>query len=198
MFRQIFAYVAGCLGRNKSPLTEAELPDFTSDGGGYGTPPEPRRVIWEMDYQDGTKEMIFEDHLALAALLMAEKVGINSNWFRKDLSESDQKSFTVFVNCSDVFMWGCGDAEDLPYDDLQSLYEMWVKDPAWGTAVWCMQQRKMLPQGPVAKRIRQAGIWDIDNMGLRSSIDDAVNAKYAAAYVGPILSWENEGGMVRE
>jgi len=35
-----------------------------------------------------------------------------------------------------------------------------------GPAVWCIQQRKQMPQRPVEDRIRAGGIWDLDSMGL--------------------------------
>ena len=169
---------------------------FDDDDGnaGYGAMPEPRRVIWEMEYQDGRKEILFEPELALAALLLAEQVGLNAQWWRKDLPDPDRKMMAVFAHCSDVFAWGCSDAEDIPYAELRPLYEAWVKDPAWGVAVWCIQRRGTLPQAPLAKLIRAAGIWDLDTMGLRSNRYDGVCAHMAADRHAAASAWENEGG----
>lgn len=129
-------------------------------------------VIWTMDWDEwpnskkhGTEER-FEPTLALAHLLINEVVFINRLHWRDDVPEDVKQNITVFVNCNDVFAWGCADSEDLPLHELENLYRMWLKDPAWGSAVWCMQKRSWMPQKPVEKRIRAAGIWDLDRMNL--------------------------------
>lgn len=172
-------------------MSEIEINDGNV---GYGTAPEPSRVIWELECQDGRKEMIFQPEMALAALLIAEQVFVNSHWWHKDLPDADQKAMAVFVNCNDVFVWSCCDAEAMAYDDLRAVYEAWVKDPTWGCSVWCMQTRGQMPQSRVAKQIRSAGIWDLDAMGLRSNAYDGFCAAGAAAQREPELSMENEGG----
>lgn len=144
---------------------------------GYGVPPEPRRVIWEMTYHGGEKEMVFEDRLALAALLMAEEVFVNgAHWKGKDRAED----ITVLAICNDVFAWGCSDAEEVPWSELRNLYEHFVKDARWGVAVWCMKRRGEMPQRPVAARIREAGVWDLDGMGLEPNHYDATLAARSA------------------
>jgi len=59
---------------------------------------------------------------------------------------------------------------------------MWEKDPDWGVAVWCIGRRKQMPQKPIEKSIREAGVWDLDSMGLASNTQDAeTQAMFAAA-----------------
>lgn len=122
--------------------------------------------------KEGKEKIVFEDSMALAVLLAKEIVLINSYWWRKDLPESDRKNVGVFVICNDIFAWGCADAEDLPHEEIETLYKMWRKDPCWGPAIWCIKQRKQMPQKPVEEDIRKAGIWNLDEMGLNSNTMD--------------------------
>lgn len=131
-------------------------------------------VIWtlteddcEWDFEnDGKHEMVFETEGALALFLINGVVFLNSNWYQKDWPEDAQKRTSVLVNCNDIFAWACADAEPLPYSQIETLYRMFRKDPAEGAAVWCCIQRKEMPQAPVAKDIRKAGIWDLDSLNL--------------------------------
>lgn len=159
---------------------------------------EPDDVEWEMDWGANPpqgrpqKEPIFEQAMALAHLIMNEVVYINSHWWKHydleqdpetkkiksvpsqnpEWSAKDSELISVHVECNDVFAWGSADAEDLPYKEIKKLYQMWKKDPTWGSAIWCMQRRNQMPQGPVEKRIREAGIWDLDSMGLEPNAYD--------------------------
>ncbi len=122
-------------------------------------------IEFEFDGKNG-KTLVFNEENALAHLLLEGIVSINVTWWRKDLSESDQKAICVFVNCNDVFMWACSDAENLPYSEIENLYKMYLKDPDWGPAVWCMQKRNMMPQKPLYDRIKKQGIWNLKKMKL--------------------------------
>ena len=128
----------------------------------YGKAPTVKRIKWSYTDKDGVKHIEFEDGLALAALLMAEIVFLNSPWWENPPRED----IIVLVNCNDVFAWGCGDAEPLKYKDIEDLYDHWLKDKVNGAEVWCCKQRKQMPQRPVYKDIMSKGIWDLDSMGL--------------------------------
>lgn len=126
-------------------------------------------VRWKFD--EGVKlsdddEVYFEPTEALAILLLEEVVFLNDHWWEKEWPEAAQKTISINVNVNDVFAWACGDAEGLDYSELESLYDHWVKDRTWGPAVWCCKKRNMMPQKPVAKAIKVAGIWDLESMGL--------------------------------
>jgi hypothetical protein len=126
-------------------------------------------VICHWTDSEGEQHEDFTEEYALAALLLAEQVFLNSRWWRNE----DKENISVFVNCNDIFAWGCADAEDLPHKDIENLWRMWRKDPSWGTAIWCIQKRKQMPQKPVEDLIRKAGIWDLDSMGLDPNTMDA-------------------------
>lgn len=140
-------------------------------------------IYWEMDWsgfnEDGTrkypdmpeKEMVFEKSKALAWLLNNEIVFLNNHWWMKDWPEEARKRTSINVNCNDVFMWACAEAEPLNYEDIQDLYDHVVKDPCWGSAVWCIKKRNMMPQRPVRKAIEKAGIWDLSSMNLKDNPD---------------------------
>jgi hypothetical protein len=164
-------------------------------------------IEWEMDWGETPtrtgkvgKEMVFEPEKALAHMLLNEVIFINSHWWkfeqvgeagpdgwktipREDATwtKEESKIISVNVNCNDVFAWGCADAEELPYDEIENLYRMWVRDPSWGSAIWCMKQRKEMPQKPVEDRIRKAGIWNFEELGLeKNSMDSKVSAMFVA------------------
>jgi hypothetical protein len=139
---------------------------------------EDEDVIWEMSWgqlrEDGSrmypnhplKETMFEVEKGLAVLLAEEVAFLNTNWWEKTWPEPAQKTFAVCVSCNDIFVWASADAERILYEDVESVYKYYKKDPIWGTAVWCMLKRNMMPQYPVYKDIVAAGIWQLDLMEL--------------------------------
>lgn len=131
-----------------------------------------------------SEEMIFDDNEALAHLLAKGQVFINNHWWMKEneLNEDEKhkawpeeacRTFSINVNCNDVFAWGCADAEEMMEDELEDVYQHYHKDPSWGAAVWCIKKRGELPQKPVYNAIMKAGIWNLDEMGLRENSYDA-------------------------
>ncbi len=94
---------------------------------------------------------------ALALLLLTEDVILLNNDGR----------IVPEVDCSDVFAWGCADAEDLPLlgfgDEREApfwdLYERVRACPKWGSTQWCILRRGRRPQAPVEKRMREEGAW---------------------------------------
>lgn len=111
-------------------------------------------------YPDKEDEICFENDQAIAILLAKEVVFLSNNSWRKDIPESERQKISIHVICNDVFAWGCADCEELPYNEIENLYEFWLKDNIWGPAMWCIKQRKEMPQDPVAQRMKKAG-WDL-------------------------------------
>lgn len=160
---------------------------------------KPDDIEWEMDWGDkpnsrgvSGKQMIFEEEAALAHLLINEVVFLNSFWWKNkddpradgNWTKEESEFISVNVNCNDVFAWGCADAESLQYNEIENLYRMWVKDSAWGPAIWCMIKRNQMPQKPVEKIIREAGIWDLDKLQLGNNTQDAEVTAYIASVTG--------------
>lgn len=114
-------------------------------------------------YEDG--EPVEETMLAI--LLVNDEIVINNFWWKKDWpKEAQEKATSLAVICNDVFAWGASDCQSMTVFDIPSVFEYWEKDPTWGTAVWCIKKRNMLPQKPVYEAIQNAGIWDLDVLGL--------------------------------
>lgn len=144
---------------------------------------EEGSVYWEMNWgkylkEDGSKqypdkpdvEIMFEEELALAHLLINEVVFLNSYWWKEGWPEEAKEAFSINVNTNDVFAWGCADAESISFDELQEVYDYWKKDPRWGTAVWAIKKNNLMPQKPIYNDIQKAGLWDLDSMGLRPNL----------------------------
>lgn len=123
-------------------------------------------VYWVMNWDtnlhpDKPKpELIFEESKALARLLAEEVVFINSHWWEESWPEDAKKKTSLNVNCNDIFAWGCADAEEINYNEIQSLYDHWLKDNVWGPAKWCCHRRGQKPQKPVIDAMKKAGSWD--------------------------------------
>lgn len=170
----------------------------------------PENVLWNMDWsglnEDGTRrhpekpenEEVFEIEHALALLLVNEVAFLNQNHWEKSWPEEARRTFYVGINCNDVFAWGCSDAEGASYDDIETVYRHWLKDPHWGTAVWCMIKRRELPQRPVAERIAKAGIWNLDALavehGLKPNHYDGVSSVLAGHKYRVYCDWERSQG----
>lgn len=106
----------------------------------------------------------------LAALLAAEVVFLNTyHWMEEWPEDARKMGICIAVNCNDMFAWGCADAQEATLSEVPDIFEHWLKDPKWGTIIWCMKKRNMMPQPPVERMIRVAGFWDLDSMGLEES-----------------------------
>ena len=134
---------------------------------------DPLNIEWEMDWSqtdsEGNrkwpdkpeKEMVFEGELAVAHLLINDVIFLNSHHYEKEWTEEARKSTALLVNCNDVFAWGCADAEEISFEEVESMYRIWKDNPTYGAALWCMIKRREMPQGPVADAMRKAGV-DLD------------------------------------
>lgn len=122
---------------------------------------------WPFITMDGD-ESIVDEH-ALAILLQNEVLFSNGRRYAELRFEGDKchldgklqpETTVLFVNCNDVFAWGCSDAEPLPHDEIENLFRMWYADRRWGSDKWCCKQRDQKPQKPVEDQMRKDGSWD--------------------------------------
>jgi hypothetical protein len=121
---------------------------------------KPSDIEWTMDWKDRPSTPEFASEGALALMLLNQVVFLNSLHWEKECPERVRNLVACCVNCNDIFAWGCADAEELPYDQIEPLWRMWMADPRWGAAKWCILRRNQQPQGPVEKLMREAGVWD--------------------------------------
>lgn len=119
-------------------------------------------------------EIVFETPQAIAFFLKEEVLMINSNWFEKSWNKRQQQTYSVSVLCNDVFLWGCADAESIAFNEIDTLWQFYCKDPVWGPAMWCITKTKTMPQRPVYDDIMKQGIWNLDTMGLKPGADNIV------------------------
>ena len=174
---------------------------------------DPTKVLWIMpwssykkadgsrQYPDREDEEQFNAELALALLLINEVIFMNDHWWEKGWPEEARAKTSLNVNCSDVFAWGCADAEEIDFRDLESLYRLWIRDPVWGSTVWCIKKRKELPQTPVVKSMREAG-WDLaalkSEFDLRENHSNGVSGILADMKREAYVAWcEKEGKKPR-
>lgn len=140
----------------------------------------------------------FDRDLALAMLLLNHVCSVDSGCDPQSAPLPETRGFPVWVNCSDIFVWGSSDAEILPYDQLEPLYTLWRHGPHWSGAIWCMIARKEMPQRPVEDVIRSEGIWDLDALkaehGLRANYDDGLAMVEARQKYTIYCQWENANG----
>ena len=143
-------------------------------------------VYWTMHWgsqfpEKPATEVMFEDSKALARLLAEEVIFLNSHWWEKDWPERAQKVASLNVNCNDIFAWACADAEEIAYDEIRGLYDLWMADRTWGATKWCAIKRRQQPQPPVIAAMKKAGAWDACMDALGANTQDAeVQAMFAS------------------
>lgn len=142
-------------------------------------------VYWEMNWGSNDlgkpeKEMIFNEEKALARLLGEGIIFVNSHWWEDDWPDQAKKITSLNVNCNDIFAWACADGEEVEFDEIQALYDLWHKDRRWGAAKWCAIKRNQKPQPPVIKAMKENGSWDDVMEHLEKNYQDAeVQAAFA-------------------
>jgi hypothetical protein len=90
-------------------------------------------------------KIFFDKEQALSYLLFEQVIFVNSFWYKEDLPDDIQRSIGLFVNCGDVFAYACSDAEPVNYDDLEEVYDFYIKDRLNGIAAWCIKKRGIRP-----------------------------------------------------
>ena len=127
------------------------------------------------DEDDLDPDTRFNHEMAIAVLLLDDVIFLNDYWWMDGESgwpKDACKKPSLNVNLSDVFGWAVADAEVLNYAEIQSLYDHWVINRTLGPIVWGCNKRAMMPIKPIAKKIREDGVWKIDDMYLQSNPTD--------------------------
>jgi hypothetical protein len=111
----------------------------------------------------------FNHSKAIAYLILANILFTGEGTLHAD-GVPDIGAVVMTIDCSDVFVWGCSDCDILESEeDLELLYNMYKKDPKHGSDVFCCIKRKLMPQPPVERKIREAGIWNLDEYDLQQN-----------------------------
>lgn len=114
---------------------------------------------------------------ALIYLLEQEEIFCNSRRYLCPFDGIQPSTTVLFVNCNDVFAWGCADAEPLPVDEIAALYRMVKADPVYGSTKWCCKRRNEKPQPPLQGRMKEDGAWDDELEGLPENYCDVRRMK---------------------
>ena len=121
----------------------------------------------------GKEEIDFNPEEAIAQLVAKGVLFANYRVYsyNEDKLNKDGKTIVLFANCSDVFAWGCADAEDVSNEEeLKSLYDYCEKYGGYeGRTIWACMKRKEQPQAPVAKYLKSANCWPIELDSLHES-----------------------------
>jgi hypothetical protein len=83
--------------------------------------------VYESYIYKNVPEKIFFPEQALSQLLSEEILFAN---YREITLDGKKCGYTcvLFVNCNDIFAWGCADAEDIPDEEIQTLSEKLMKE----------------------------------------------------------------------
>lgn len=55
---------------------------------------------------------------------------------------------SLYINCNDLFVWACADAEEILLEEIPGLQECLKLSPRFGELLWCARKRKTKPQKP--------------------------------------------------
>ncbi len=75
------------------------------------------------------------------------------------ISDDDDNILKCWVNCSDVFAWGCADAENILPNEIRDLFFMVIEDNKWGATKWSCIKRNERPQIPIEKDMKLDNAW---------------------------------------
>ncbi len=133
------------------------LREVARTGTGY-PPARDGDLKYHLDEEDIALDLeTKEGDMLLAHLLLNGVVFVGSGGFFAQPGHV----VTIHVLCSDVFAYALADAEDLPYNQLATVYQLWRKDPMWGPIAWAITRRKTMPIQPVVVRLYEAG-YDVE------------------------------------
>lgn len=103
----------------------------------------------------------FEDEKIIAKMLIEGDLevfpGEAVNQIDKD--EPPEEVAMLYLNCSDVFIWGCADWEPVTLNDIREIYKMSFENLAWCCTRWVCKKRNLQPQGPIIKDMKRDAAW---------------------------------------
>lgn len=124
----------------------------------------PATIEIEGPYYEWDGGGCFEENEALAEMLAEEGLlfvgGKCGPFFHPEGKDDGQVA--IWVNCNDLWLWACADAEPLPMGELQEFYDAWKADPKWGAWKWACKKRGMQPQKPIKRDMAADSAWSED------------------------------------
>ena len=100
-------------------------------------------------------EYQFNDELKCAYLLVNDILFINN--------AINPETLCLYLNCSDMFIWGATDAENVLTTEIDQIWECIKKyGPVWGGCIWVCFKRNLQPQLAVREKLKELNLWDKD------------------------------------
>lgn len=85
--------------------------------------------------------------------------------------QTEAGDLKLYVNCNDVFWWGCADAEEITAENI-ALFETAMKDAGDdGGLLFCARARSLRPQGAIYKCISKENWHLFDECGPEREVD---------------------------
>lgn len=113
-------------------------------------------VYDEIEYEDGTKDFIFNKEKALGLLIFFDVVDV-LDYF----SEDDCQTYIFGIKTCYVFDNLMGGVS-ICLDEIEDLYNEWLKHKIYGPIVWIMKKKKLRPVKKIFDEIQELGIWDLN------------------------------------
>jgi len=114
------------------------------------------------------KRTEWEDGWNACAMAMTKKVRKIGGYLRslpEDVTDyilrdvinisADEDTPSMWVNCNDLFHWACADGEGFELKDLPELNQAYQDSPEFGDMLWVCRRRKMRPQQPCYKYLKE-------------------------------------------
>src|SRR4051812_11323049 len=114
---------------------------------------ETFEVSIEGEYEfNGERDKWFSTENALAVLLAKDICFVSTLGYTAKGEPDEKPTCGIYVNCSDLFYWGCADGESITYNEIESLYRAW-KSGKYGVDKWCCLHRNLRPQVPMVEKM---------------------------------------------
>lgn len=113
----------------------------------FNDPKFLHEIIDNLLFSPRCESGMFLEETAIEQLLLAEVLLVDGK-------------MKISVLCNDLFWWACADYEEIDYEEIESLWDVWEKDGDRGVMKWCCFKRGMQPQLPIRKRWKADGFWD--------------------------------------
>ena len=170
---------------NPPPSDVSMRPDPPPPPPGWGTDSKSEDVGILAQIEELFDKVTFEDFCCdhkdayldeeiLAYLLFKGIVFVNSRkYVNIDDNQTVMPSTTIiFVNCNDIWAWGCADAEEVTKKELPVLCRMYMGDKRWGVLKWACRKRGMRPQFPIRRDMKELGVWSEMMESLEPNYDE--------------------------
>ena len=93
---------------------------------------------------DSAYRNLSEPNLVMRVLAATAFDNCEDVWWRVD---GEYAPITLFVNCNDLFYWGCSDAEVVTEKNIDIFEQAYKDSEDHGDLLFCCRVRKMRPQG---------------------------------------------------